>query len=119
MASKAMKVWWAGSSFGSVRVWRYQPMPEGRKAPPWPVGAVGLKGPAMAQSCGRVTGCQEESSKAGCCAPRVSDGMKRQPESKGWMVRREEEREDCAVARQEVRQRMRARGLRATGDLPR
>src|ERR1700689_2773962 len=90
-ASKTTKVGRAAvgeaSASGTVKVLRYQPMPEGLNAPAPRVGASSLTSPLMAQSWGRVTGAQERSLNAGSCAPAASDWRKCQPEVKGAVVR--------------------------------
>jgi hypothetical protein len=73
MPSKAMKMRFVGSSFCGVSVRRYQPMPVGKKPPAARLGAFSSTGPAMLQSCGRVTGFQVESSNVGDWAQGGSD----------------------------------------------
>src|SRR5215472_17381086 len=85
--SKTINVRWVAADTGTSKVLRYQPIPAGKKPPAGPAGFFSSMGPAMAESCGSVTVCQEESSKEGACAPVASDCRNRQPLVNSWTCR--------------------------------
>src|ERR1700677_1889158 len=68
---------------GRVKALRYQATPEGKNAPAPPAGLDSSNGPAMLQSCGRFSRCQDASANSGRSAPSLSPLQKRHSASNG------------------------------------
>src|SRR6202034_2928934 len=75
------------SDAGSVKCFRYQPIPAGKNPPDLPGELFLSMVPSMLQSCGTSSLRQARSSNPDCCAVAVSPRLNRQSESKGFTAR--------------------------------